>query len=503
MFRGCGGVRDGDDARSSSRHSVNPRPSGDDELGMTRLLPAPRDLVFSVTVAALCVLGLVVGLPPASAATSTTTTVPSTATAKTASSASGSGSGGAAKRSNGTQVNVLTATREEVTQKIAKLDEQYAAQGQAVDAANAAVDAAQQAVEQAKARVALAQNEVELGRQTVRAYAVEAYITPPAQNSLRVLSLGEADDASYANDVMRILADERHKVVDALVVKQKIVDQESAAADAAAQTAADQAASAQTQLDELDGIRSEQESLAASLDDRLDKALAEAAALAETDRQMAAELAAQETALRQSAGPATLKVQPVVAASQAAAPSGSTPPSSAGSGASSPTTTRAATTGPSATTPTPTPTPKPTPTPPAPPSSGIVTWADVTSVGGIYVNKSIASQVGALLNAATAAGFSLRGGGYRDSASQIATRQANCGTTYYDIYQKPASQCIPPTAIPGRSMHEQGRAIDFTSGGVLISSRSNPAFVWLSQNASRFGLYNLPSEPWHWSTNGN
>jgi len=107
------------------------------------------------------------------------------------------------------------------------------------------------------------------------------------------------------------------------------------------------------------------------------------------------------------------------------------------------------------------------------------------------------------LKAATAAGFSLRGGGYRDSAAQIATRQANCGTSYYDVYQKPASQCTPPTAIPGRSMHEQGRAIDITSSGALITSRSNPAFIWLSQNAARFGLYNLPSEPWHWSTNGN
>ena len=119
------------------------------------------------------------------------------------------------------------------------------------------------------------------------------------------------------------------------------------------------------------------------------------------------------------------------------------------------------------------------------------------------MHKSIASNVQGLLNAATAAGFSLRGGGYRDSAAQVATRRNNCGPTYYDIYQKPASQCSPPTAIPGRSMHERGMAIDFTSSGALITSRSNPAFVWLRNNAARFGLYNLPSEPWHWSTNGN
>jgi D-alanyl-D-alanine carboxypeptidase len=52
-------------------------------------------------------------------------------------------------------------------------------------------------------------------------------------------------------------------------------------------------------------------------------------------------------------------------------------------------------------------------------------------------------------------------------------------------------------------MHERGLAIDFTSGGQTIQSRSHPAFQWLSANASSYGLYNLPSEPWHWSTNGN
>lgn len=52
-------------------------------------------------------------------------------------------------------------------------------------------------------------------------------------------------------------------------------------------------------------------------------------------------------------------------------------------------------------------------------------------------------------------------------------------------------------------MHEQGLAIDFTWQGRVIAGRSSPAYVWLSRNAARFGLYNLPSEPWHWSTNGN
>ena len=52
-------------------------------------------------------------------------------------------------------------------------------------------------------------------------------------------------------------------------------------------------------------------------------------------------------------------------------------------------------------------------------------------------------------------------------------------------------------------MHEQGLAIDFTYDGRLIQSRSNAGYQWLDANAATYGFYNLPSEPWHWSVNGN
>lgn len=127
----------------------------------------------------------------------------------------------------------------------------------------------------------------------------------------------------------------------------------------------------------------------------------------------------------------------------------------------------------------------------------------LVNVGGIVVNASIASQLRALLAAADAAGLRLGGGGYRDPAEQIALRRAHCGSSYYAIYQMSAAQCSPPTARPGTSMHEQGLALDLTSSGSLIQSRSDPAFQWLAANAGRFGFRNLPSEPWHWSINGS
>ncbi len=137
----------------------------------------------------------------------------------------------------------------------------------------------------------------------------------------------------------------------------------------------------------------------------------------------------------------------------------------------------------------------PAPTSPSVPSGQLAT------VGGITVHESIADQLASLLAAARADGIILGGGGYRSQSSQIALRRAHCGSSDYAIYQMPASRCRPPTARPGQSMHERGLAIDFTQGGRTLR-RDSSGYQWLVNNASRFGLRNLPSEPWHWSTNG-
>jgi len=135
-------------------------------------------------------------------------------------------------------------------------------------------------------------------------------------------------------------------------------------------------------------------------------------------------------------------------------------------------------------------------------SAGGSARLDLVTVGGITVNAAIAGQVEALLAAAEADGITFTGGGYRSSERQVELRRQHCGTSYYAVYEMPSSQCSPPTARPGRSMHERGLAIDFNCGGELVDSRSDPCFQWLDANAARFGLANLPSEPWHWSTNG-
>ncbi len=142
-----------------------------------------------------------------------------------------------------------------------------------------------------------------------------------------------------------------------------------------------------------------------------------------------------------------------------------------------------------------------------PPGSGSVTVPpdsdiELVTVGGITVNVLVEDQVRGILAAMSARGFNLGGGGYRSIESQIRLRRANCGTSDYAIWEMPASRCRPPTARPGLSQHEVGLAIDFTLNGRVLRTRDSDVFRALAEIAPQFGFYNLPSEPWHWSTTG-
>lgn len=125
----------------------------------------------------------------------------------------------------------------------------------------------------------------------------------------------------------------------------------------------------------------------------------------------------------------------------------------------------------------------------------------LVAVGGIVVDASLAGALHSLLAAAAADGVVLGGSGYRSAEAQLALRRAHCGTSLYAVFDMPAEACSPPTARPGQSRHEAGLAIDFTCAGALVA-RGDACFAWLAATARRFGLVNLPSEPWHWSVDG-
>ncbi|MGZ4786058.1 MAG: D-alanyl-D-alanine carboxypeptidase family protein [Acidimicrobiales bacterium] len=350
------------------------------------------------------------------------------------------------------QIDTLNATSDQVNAALDALDENVrGAQAQANDAQRAA-EAAQHDAEEAQRQADEAQATIDQLKSRVAEAAVDAFVHPPSDAALQVFEQQSADDAVTKSQMLTVANGNNFDVVDQFrAAKQQLEVKRDAVAKAQAQAAA-RAATLADKADGLQQARAQQAKVAAEVDQRINDKLAESAALASLDKNLSEQIASEQAAL-------ATKVSRV------------TPSGGGGGGGSGP----VSVPGPIA----------------------------LTTVGGITVASSIASQVGALLSAASSAGFHLGGGGYRDSASQIALRRAHCGTSDYAIYEMPASQCHPPTAPPGQSMHERGLAIDFTNNGSLINSHSEPVWQWLSANAGRFGLQNLPSEPWHWSTNGN
>ncbi len=138
----------------------------------------------------------------------------------------------------------------------------------------------------------------------------------------------------------------------------------------------------------------------------------------------------------------------------------------------------------------------------------VASAGDIVSVSGFRVHECLADSLRQMLRAAHSDGIVLGGWGWRATAAQIELRRANCPLPPRDspdhwrqLSLLSSFQCSPPTARPTTSQHEFGLAVDFTCDGNSISYTSR-CFRWLAANAHRYGLYNLLTEPWHWSTTG-
>jgi len=409
----------------------------------TRIRTSPHLIAALVALAAL-VAGLVGPSLPAGAASAASSTDPATQREQVRKK----------KAEVAGQIDTLNATSDQVNAALDALDENVrGAQAQANDAQRAA-EAAQHDADEAQRAADEAQASIDALKSRVAQAAVDAYVHPPGDAALQVFEQESANDAVTKSQMLSVANNKTFDVVDQYrAAKQQLEVKRDAAAKAQAQASA-RAATLAEKADGLQQARAQQAKVAAEVDQRISDKMAESAALASLDKNLSQQIANEQAAL-------ATKVSKV-------SPSGGGGGGGGGGG----------------------------PTNPGGPIS-------LTTVGGITVASSIAGQLGQLLSAASSAGFRLGGGGYRDSSSQIALRRAHCGTSDYAIYEMPASQCHPPTAPPGQSMHERGLAIDFTNNGSLINSHSEPVWQWLAANAGSYGFRNLPSEPWHWSTNGN
>lgn len=406
-------------------------------------------------------------------------------------------------------VNVLKADRSQIETALRALDDEVQGQEKALSDAQDEVDQAETA--QARAQRGIREATKRLGKLRVRMarQAVEAYINPRSDALGVVLDSSDASEAVRRQAVVDQQTDRDVDLSDQVRAAQSDLKAKRREAAQAERRARTKRAEVQTRLDKVKGARQQKQGFAAQVQGRIDAQIARAIKLGRQDRALSQKILREQAAIqaRLVADRAERNRKARVAAARvAAARATAARATAARATADQAASARAAA-------PAPTPPARSEPTyddggdesapiaPPGPPASAGSGSGGVSlcTVGGITVNCQIASSLQAMVRAAAGAGISLSGGGYRDPAQQIQLRREHCGSSYYAIYQMPSSQCSPPTAPPGSSQHELGLAIDFGN----CSSRGSACFRWLSGNASSFGFFNLPSEPWHWSVNGN
>ncbi len=359
------------------------------------------------------------------------------------------------------KLDVLKASDADVNKALSDLNANLGAQQAVVSSAQQASDLAARQLADAREAERRKAEELAAIRAKMAGIAVESYMSPLKGSLVTILKSRSLDDASMRHEFLNISANHGAEVTQQLRTAKADLETQRKVAETADRTAADRRSEVEQRLSSLRQAADQQHQVAAQVEGRIESGLAEASALSAVDNQLSEQISARQAALAAQVRAATqAQAQARVVTRAPAAPSGGGDV--------------------------------------AAPLAGNISLA---TVGGISVAASIAGQLQSLLNAASGAGIELGGSGYRDPSAQVAVRRANCGSSNYAIYQMSPSECSPPTARPGSSMHEQGLAIDFTEGGSVLT-RGSAGFGWLSGNAAQYGFYNLPSEPWHWSTTG-
>jgi LAS superfamily LD-carboxypeptidase LdcB len=358
----------------------------------------------------------------------------------------------AQKEAKAKDIQVATATVEELTDALAVLTAQVNEQETKLDAARTQLMLAEARYTEATAAVQEKRAEIEALKVQVQAQAISAFVGAQDTHPNPVLDDVDPNEAVRRRSLVLSVTRRDIDLGEQLKDAQDELAIQQALADEAAKEAEQYRDAIEADLIQLQAAQDQQAELAAAAEARLEARLAEQAILEEMESQLAGEIKEKNDELARQAALAAAR-----RSSQAA-------------------------------------------------SSGNISYpsADqIVKVQTFWVHEDIAGDLNRLLNDARAAGIEFGGWGYRDHQRQIELRRSHCGSSNYAIWQMSSSRCRPPTARPGFSMHEQGKAIDFTYNGRSIGTRSSPGYKWLAANAQRYGLYNLPSEPWHWSVNGN
>jgi LAS superfamily LD-carboxypeptidase LdcB len=315
--------------------------------------------------------------------------------------------------------------------------------------ADQAVRAAERLVAEAEARTQEIQDEIIAVQEKVSDLAVTAFTGEDAANGEDLTALLLNDDPTEAARRRSLVQFQTGSLTDSLD-RVRALEAEAEAVEAervrAVEDAENSRVEAQDSAVELQAAEDAQLRVVIDAETRLQARLSEATFLEEQDAGLAAEIRQQEEAIaRRIREEAARKAAAAAAASRVNLP------------------------------------------PPA-------NRDDMENAEGFIVHRDVANDVGRMIRDARSDGVTLSGYGFRSPQRTAELRIINgCP----DVYESSPSRCRIPTARPGESMHERGLAIDFSS-----CWRGSACFVWLSNNAGRYGFVNLPSESWHWSVNG-
>jgi peptidoglycan hydrolase CwlO-like protein len=367
------------------------------------------------------------------------------------------------------EVDVQKASSVDVEQAFADVRDNVQAQRAALDAAQQAVTAANNEVTLAQARVDETQAEIDAMVGLSDEVVVRTFVNPPYERAIQTLTADSPTDATIKKALLDMQAEVDAQVIADYEAKQQELRTEKEAQEEATELADARRAEADAALADLQAAATQQVQFAADIEARLERNLSEADALQNIDPELAAQLREEQAALATAIAEARAQLEQEEALEDAGVE-----PADDGAVA-----------GPSTIT-----------------IEGGLANVSCPSGGSITVAGVVARDLQELLNLADQQGIAMCGHGWRDINDQIALRRAHCGSSDYAIYQAPSSACSPPTARPGSSEHERGLAIDFTCGSGGTVRRGDSCYSFLSAHASDYGLYNLPSESWHWSTTG-
>ncbi len=383
-------------------------------------------------------------------------------------------------------IDVATVSVEQVTAELDEIRGRVVVQEGRLKEAERVLENARDAVDEARIRRQDVLVEIDLVRLHIANLAVASFIGEPSSGADDLTELALSADPGEAARFRHLLETQTGSLTDSLeqvrrleIEADELIDIESAAAAEAEQSLA----LVESRTIELAELRDEQAALVTAAETRLEARLAEAAFVAERDQVLATEIRDQQEAINQRLAnvarrngieiPDPVDLDDIVTIRFPAEPIPEDQrlggQDEDGDGV---------------------------------PDDGRI-WAEIASPTGedyiIEVHIDIADETLALFTEAFEQGVDLAGWGYRPIQRQIELRAAHCGGSEYEIWHKPVFECAPPTARPGFSKHEQGRAIDFTLSGGSISTESSAGFIWLSQHAPKYGFVNLKGEPWHWS----